>query len=87
MDKKEELIKKYSEYAKEKGFQLNPDQKAVERVVDGLFRNEEKTGQKYCPCRRLSGNQEEDAKKICPCFFHEEEIARDGKCYCGLFTK
>ncbi len=87
MDKKEEIIEKYLKYAKENGFQLNPDKKAVERVIDGLLRNEEKTGQRYCPCRRLSGNQEEDAKKICPCAFHKEEIAKDGKCYCGLFTK
>ncbi|MFA5359496.1 MAG: ferredoxin-thioredoxin reductase catalytic domain-containing protein [Patescibacteria group bacterium] len=83
----EEMIKNYSEYAKENGFQLNPDRKTVERVINGLIANEKKNGKKYCPCRRLSGNIEEDAKKICPCAYHKEEIKKDGRCYCGLFTK
>jgi ferredoxin-thioredoxin reductase catalytic subunit len=83
----EEMIKNYSEYAKENGFQLNPDRKTVERVINGLLANEKKNGKKYCPCRRLSGDEEEDAKKVCPCAYHKEEIKKDGRCYCGLFTK
>jgi ferredoxin-thioredoxin reductase catalytic subunit len=83
----EELIKKYSEHAQANGFQLNPDTKIVERIINGLLSNEQKHGEKYCPCRRLSGDKEEDAKKICPCIYHEDEIAKDGKCFCGLFTK
>jgi len=81
------MIKNYSEYAKENGFQLNPDRKTVERVINGLLANEKKNGKKYCPCRRLSGNEEEDLKKVCPCVYHKEEIKKDGRCYCGLFTK
>lgn len=84
---KDEFIKESDEYAKKNGFQLNPDKKNVERVVNGLFENEKKNGAKYCPCRRLSGNSQEDAKKICPCFWHKDEIAKDGRCFCGLFTK
>ena len=87
MDKIEEIIKNYSEYSRKNGFQLNPNRKIVERVVNGLLENEKKKGKKYCPCRILSGNQEEDSKKICPCVYHKEEIAKNGKCYCGLFTK
>ena len=83
----EEIIKNYSEYAQKNGFQLNPDKKNVARVINGLLENEKKTGKRYCPCRRLSGDQEEDSKKICPCIYHKEEIAKDGRCYCGLFTK
>jgi ferredoxin-thioredoxin reductase catalytic subunit len=83
----EEMIKNYSEYAKENGFQLNPDRKTVERVINGLLANEKKNGKKYCPCRRLSGDEEEDAKKVCPCAYHKEEIKKDGRCYCGLFIK
>jgi len=83
----EEIIKKYSEYAEKNGFQINPDRKIVERVISGLLENEKKKGKKYCPCRRLSGNQEEDLKKICPCVYHKEEIAKDSKCYCGLYIK
>ena len=46
-----------------------------------------KYGQKYCPCRRISGDLEEDRPKICPCKWHKEEIERDDHCYCGLFYK
>jgi len=83
----EELMKQYDEYAKKNGFQLNPDKKTVERIIDGLFKNEEKYGEKYCPCRRVSGNEAEDAKKICPCFWHKDEIEKDGHCFCRLYTK
>ncbi|MCX6764799.1 MAG: thioredoxin [Candidatus Nealsonbacteria bacterium] len=83
----EEMIKEYSEYAQNNGFQLNPDRKNVERVINGLLENEKKNGKKYCPCRRLSKNKEEDSKKICPCAYHKDEIAKDGRCFCGLFIK
>ena len=83
----EELEKEYNEYAKNNGFQLNPDKKSVERVINGLLENEKKYGEKYCPCRRVSGNKEEDAKKICPCFWHKDEIKKDGHCFCNLYVK
>ena len=85
--KAEELLKESDEYAKKSGFQLNPDKKNVDRVINGLIENEKKNGAKYCPCRRITGNKEEDAQKICPCIWHKDEIAKDGKCFCGLFTK
>ncbi|MEK7664535.1 MAG: ferredoxin-thioredoxin reductase catalytic domain-containing protein [Patescibacteria group bacterium] len=83
----EELIKKFQNYAKENGIQLNPDKKIVERIVNGLLENEKKYGKKYCPCRRISGSAEEDEKKICPCFWHKDEIKKDGRCFCGLFVR
>lgn len=86
-EKIEELAKQYEEYAKNSGFNLNPDKKAVERVINGLLQNEKKYGEKYCPCRRVVGNKEEDAKKICPCFWHKDEIEKDGHCFCNLYVK
>jgi len=86
-EKIEGLKKEYGEYAKNNGFQLNPDEKTVNRIIDGLLRNEEKYGEKYCPCRRVSGNAEEDSKKICPCFWHKDEIKKDGHCFCNLYIK
>ena len=83
----ESLIEKYQEYAKENGFKLNPDQQVVERIAEGLLKNEEKYGQRYCPCRRITNNLKEDSKKICPCFWHLEELEKDGHCLCGLFVK
>lgn len=86
-EKIEKLKKEYSEYAKSNGFQLNPDKEAAERVIAGLLRNEEKYGEKYCPCRIISGNKEEDSKKICPCAWHKDEIKKDGHCLCNLYVK
>jgi thioredoxin len=83
----EAIIERYDNYAKSNGFRLNPDKKAVERVITGLLANEKKYGKKYCPCRRVSGNPEEDSKKICPCAFHKDEIEKDGHCFCNLFVK
>ncbi|MBA4320859.1 MAG: thioredoxin, partial [Flavobacterium sp.] len=67
----EKLIREYEDYAKQNGFKLNPDRGAVERIVKGLLENEKKYGQKYCPCRRISGNLAEDEIKICPCHWHK----------------
>lgn len=87
MEKVNEIIKNYQEYAKKNGFRLNPDRKVVERLVMGLLANEKKYGARYCPCRRITGNSEEDRGKICPCHWHKEEIEKDGHCCCSLFVK
>lgn len=82
-----ELMTEYSKYAEENGFKLNPDKKTVERVINGLLENEKKHGERYCPCRRVTGEKEEDLKKICPCFWHKDEINKDGHCFCRLYVK
>lgn len=82
-----ELMAEYSKYAEENGFKLNPDKKIVERVINGLLENEKKHGEKYCPCRRVTGEKEEDSKKICPCFWHKDEINKDGHCFCRLYVR
>lgn len=81
------IIEQFDNYAKENGFKLNPDRKIVENVINGLLANEKKHGEKYCPCRRVSGNKEEDAKNICQCIYHKDEIEKDGHCFCNLFVK
>lgn len=86
-EKIKEIIKNYQDYALKNGFRLNPDQKAVEKVIVGLLANEKKYGARYCPCRRVSGNREEDRSKICPCQWHREEIENQGYCFCRLFVK
>lgn len=83
----EEIIKWYENYAEENGFKLNPDRTVVEGLIKGLLLNEEKYGERYCPCRIVTGNPEEDRDKICPCKWHKEEIERDGNCHCKLFFK
>jgi len=83
----EELNKWSADYAKKNGFKLNPDKEVVQRLMKGLLENEKKHGQKYCPCRRVTGNKEVDSKSVCPCYYHLDEIKKDGHCLCGLFVK
>ncbi|MGB2762626.1 MAG: ferredoxin-thioredoxin reductase catalytic domain-containing protein [Minisyncoccales bacterium] len=81
------LIKDYEKYAEENGLILNPNIAIVESLVKRLLENGKKYGEKYCPCRTISGNLEEDKKKICPCIFMNSEIKKQGRCHCGLFLK
>jgi len=83
----EELIKEYKEYAKKRGFLLNPDKEITESVIRGLLQREEKFGKRFCPCRRITGDKEEDKKRICPCLWHLDEIKEKGRCLCGLFVR
>lgn len=81
------LLKKSQNYAKASGFHLNPNEKIVEQIIKGLLEREKKYGEKYCPCRRVSGDKKMDKKIICPCVFHKEEIKKQGHCLCLLFVK
>jgi ferredoxin-thioredoxin reductase catalytic subunit len=87
MAKSEELKNEYEEYAKENEISLNPNEKIVNAIIEGLLNNEEKYGEKYCPCRKVTGDKEEDKKIICPCIYHLEEINSIGHCHCNLFIK
>jgi len=82
----EKILEKIKKYAEENNFNLGKE-KIVNFVIKGLVKNKKKYGEYYCPCRVVSGNKKEDEKKICPCFWHKEEIAKYGKCLCGLFRR
>lgn len=82
-----ELIEKYKEYAKKNGFKLNPNEEVVKGLINGLLANEKKYGERYCPCRVVTGDKEKDKDKICPCKWHKDEIREMGSCYCGLFVR
>ncbi len=82
-----EVREKSEKFAEETGIKINPDRKIADGIIKGLLLNEEKHGEQYCPCRRVTGDKEEDKKIICPCVYHEEEIEKDGQCHCRLFVK
>ncbi len=86
-EKARKIAENFSRYAESQGFKLNPDERIVGAIINGLLRNEEKNGARYCPCRMVSGNKEEDKKNICPCVYHKDEIEKDGHCHCNLFVK
>ncbi|MHC4886069.1 MAG: ferredoxin-thioredoxin reductase catalytic domain-containing protein [Planctomycetota bacterium] len=68
-------------------YALNPDEKVLNTVLNGLATREEKTGKRYCPCRLMTGNEEADRKIICPCEYHVEELEQKGICHCQLLVK
>ncbi len=82
-----ELREKIKNHLKGKNFTLNPDEETVTGLIGAMVKRREKTGEFYCPCRRVTGDSEEDKKIICPCFYHEFELERDGHCHCWLFVK
>jgi len=84
---KHQLLKWAEKYAESQGFNVNEDKRRVNMVLNGLLANEKKYGFRYCPCRIVTGNKEEDKLKICPCYWHKDEIKKDSKCKCGLFTR
>ena len=82
-----EILTDSEEYARKRGWVLNPDKKILSTVIRGLARNEKKFGERYCPCRLRSGDKEKDRANICPCIYHEDEIAKDGHCLCQLYFR
>jgi len=74
-------------YAKENGWVLNPDPEVLDAVIRGLMRNEQKFGERYCPCRLRSRDGEKDRAIICPCVYHRDEIAKDGHSHCQLYYR
>jgi len=83
----QELREKLQAYADKSGFKLNPNEKVLEGIINGLLRNKKFKGDIYCPCRVVTGNKEEDKKIACPCIYHKDEIKQMGHCKCTLFWK
>ena len=57
---------------------LNKDDNRIKTILKGLKRNEEKYGNRYCPCKI---DKTED--NICPCL----DYRKTSICKCGLFIK
>ena len=82
-----DLLKQSQEYADKAGLKLNPNEKVLAGILNGLLRNKKFKGDIYCPCRTVTGNKEEDKKIACPCIYHLDEVKKDGHCKCTLFWK
>ena len=81
----QELRKTLQAYADSQNFKLNPNEKALEGIINGLLRNKKFKGDIYCPCRVVTGDKEKDKEIACPCIFHRGEIELQGRCKCTLF--
>ena len=67
-------------------YQFNPDTPTVDTIIKGLALRRLKYGEEYCPCRVVGEDKEKNKGIICPCIYHNEEIAQNGVCFCGLFV-
>jgi ferredoxin-thioredoxin reductase catalytic subunit len=71
-------------------FKVNPDEKRVNTLLEGMLNNEKNHGMKYCPCRLIAKDFEQDLNLVCPCNFRIHETYQDkedGECWCGLFIR
>jgi ferredoxin-thioredoxin reductase catalytic subunit len=73
--------------AKTYGYHLNPDQKFLTDLLEGLKQNEERYGYPSCPCRLASGKFEIDRDIICPCDYRDPDVEEYGACYCALYVR
>jgi len=81
------LLELFESYAEKHGVALNPDRKRVDRIIQRLLANDDKYGQRFCPCRPVSGDTERDRLIICPCVYHLDEVRLQGRCLCELFVE
>lgn len=80
----EKTLSRVSLVARSNGFILNPDEERVKKVVGLMTENSVNAGKYYCPCKQSHPlNPETDV--LCPCPGWQEEIKKDGHCFCRLF--
>jgi len=79
-----DTLKRAEELAVEKGYNLNPDNERIEKVIGLMTMNFNETGRYFCPCKQ-SHPLDTEKDVICPCPELESEIGEDGNCFCKLF--
>jgi len=86
----EEEIQKYAEtikkFASKTGYTLNPDERYLHLIYEGLLKNKKRYGYASCPCRIADGKLELDKDIICPCVYRDPDLKEYGRCLCGLYV-
>ncbi len=65
-------------------YAINPDDKALRRVVSYMAENKRRFGNYYCPCKQHYP-LDQQVDPVCPCKPFRDEIKRDGHCECHVF--
>ena len=78
----ERTLKDVQIIANEHGWRLNPNEKAVEKIIGRQNMLKQMYGEFYCPCKK-----ERTKDNICPCKDSPKEIAETTHCHCNLFYK
>ncbi len=79
-------LERVKNIANSKNYILNPDQARLEKVVGLMTLNCQKFGKYYCPCKQ-SHPLDPNKDVLCPCLDLDNEVAKDGNCFCKLFFK
>jgi len=84
----EELIKIWERFTENNDFKLNPDNKIVKMIAEGVLENEKNHQLKLCPCQLRDNTKERDLELLCPCNFKTQKTWKEeGRCWCSLFLK
>lgn len=85
-DAYKENYKRLEKIAKEKGHTFNPDKERVNKVIGLMTNNFKEFGKYYCPCKQQHP-LDPDVDPLCPCLQIDDEVIKDGHCFCRLFYK
>ena len=85
-DEEAAILERLKTWAADKPLRMNPDEDIASSIVKALLARKRKTGEAYCPCRRVTGDPEADRKIACPCVYVLDEVAVGGHCHCRLFV-
>ena len=77
-------LQRVEKLAASNGHQLNPDEERLKKVVGLMTMNFLEFGKYYCPCKQ-SHPLDPDKDLLCPCAELEDEVTKDGHCFCQLF--
>lgn len=82
----ENNMRRVKHIAQENGYVLNPDKERIQKVVGLMTMNHNELKRYYCPCKQSHPlNPQEDV--LCPCPVLDEEVKKDGHCFCRLFYR
>ena len=81
-----ENYQRLAQIAEANGYVFNRDKKRVNKVVGLMTSNFKEFGKFYCPCKQTHP-LDTKTDPLCPCDTLDDEIEKDGHCYCRLFYK
>ncbi|MFA5448932.1 MAG: ferredoxin-thioredoxin reductase catalytic domain-containing protein [Clostridia bacterium] len=83
----ERVKQRYEKLKKDSiGYKLNPDEKFVAMLAEGMLSNQDRYGLETCPCRLYEGEKEDNLDIVCPCIYRDDDLAEYGACFCALYV-
>ena len=79
-------LKRIKQLAEDMDYILNSDEERIKKVVGLMTMNFTGHGQYYCPCKQ-SHPLDPNKDVVCPCPDLDNEVKKDGNCFCRLFYK